>query len=109
MNKKKKALTRQQRNAILQSLQKSSQLKTEVGNSSSVARDGQAVKNNETVSDKIYTSQIQIDTNNFINELKKIAIIGGIIIIILSGTIVINQKTDYLVEVGSYITSKIGL
>lgn len=109
MKKKKRALTKQQRNAILQSLQKSSQLNTSVENSSPIMGERQVVKNDKIVNDKIYTSQIQIDSNNFINELKKIAILGGVIIIILTGTIIINQKTDYLAKIGSYITSKIGL
>lgn len=109
MKKKKRALTKQQRNAILQSLQRSSDFNVVVDKGSETSpKIPSADQIKENIS-KTYTSQIQVDYGSFVGELKKIALVGGIIIILLAGTVLVNQKTNYLTEAGSFITDKIGL
>lgn len=98
MKKKKRALTKQQRNAILQSLQRSSDLSVVVDNGSKAPPKTQSIGLAK-----------EVDYGSFVGELKKIAFVGGMIIILLGGTVLANQKTNYLTQAGSFITHKIGL
>ena len=109
MKKKKRVLTKQQRNAILQSLQKSNEMNLVINDDNIKPQENETNLTKPNINNKIYTNQIQIDSIGFINEIKKIALVGGIITILLIGAIIVNQKTDYLTKIGSIITKKIGL
>lgn len=99
MKKKKRSLTKEQRDALLRSL------------STTPSDSVLAGSNISTVSDHPSPQRVTHNTPSLTTtaELKRIAIVFSIIVIILIGMIFIDHTTPYLGKAGALITHRFGL